>query len=251
MEEGLSIFIASGITSSLFASLLPMLTQYKLYAPIRHESNPTKIQALKDANVVFVESFIDIHTISFDRILWLSTHHGDMVLLEKYATDSFTLAINSGAILDILSGKQDEATTNIYQKSKLALYNVPKLYNFIPGFFIQDIADPGWASKGLHGDTTAKLFSAIHEYDGPDFDWMKAYAVTPKSHICSKILAWINEPLSFEKTTIVSSEKAYTRKELREFELLPSNNNKTKHGVSQNDVISACRAAHFIFNKEV
>lgn len=123
-----------------------------------------------------------------------------------------TLAINSGAVLDILSGKQPESTANAYQKSKLALLQVPKLFNFIPGFFIQDASDPDWASKGLHGDTTGAIFQ--QDFD-EKFAWDKAYCVTPKSILVDLIHSWLDCPANFASVTRVCSDRPYKRSELR------------------------------------
>ena len=125
-----------------------------------------------------------------------------------------TLAINSGAILDIISGAHSEESANAYQKSKLALIRVPGLYNFIPGFFIQDLQDPDWASKGLHGDTTDTVFQKEFV---KDFAWDKAYRVTPKSILVNTILSWIQNPEHFSLVTRVCSEIPYKRSELRCF----------------------------------
>lgn len=206
-----SIYIPAGVTSSLFASLLPSLSDYTIYATVRPESNPTVVEALVKHGVLFVPKDNNLHP---DRILWLSTHD-DVPYLSRYVEDKVPiLAINSGAIMDILTGRQDEATANAYQKSKLALHRAEGIYNIIPGFFIQDLKDPEWASKGLHGDTTVKLFSTEQD---PNFDWGKAYSVTPKSYIVAVITNWLSEQIkAFPKTSMVCSDRQYRRFELRQ-----------------------------------
>ena len=132
MEEVLSVFIISGVTSSLFSSLLPAISgKYNIFATTRPETSQQRIDVLRESGVKFI-SVQDALGRDFDRCLWLSTHD-DADLLAKFSVKYPTLAINSGAIMDIVMGKQDPATANAYQKAKLALYNVPQVYSFIPG----------------------------------------------------------------------------------------------------------------------
>lgn len=257
----LNVFVASGITSSLFASILTtlqkekLLDQFVFFAPIRKESNQLIVEELQKHAIHFIAPDTNI---KFDRTLWLSTHT-DVDYLTKQAAVMPTLAINSGAILDILSGKQDAATANAYQKEKLALYNVPLLYNFVPGFFIQDVERQPWQSKGLHGDTTKKLFDHIFTDDGW---WQKTYAVTPMSYISAAVINWLSKPNTFDKTVIMCSQRPFRRLDLRlvagglnivpEFEnlsLLPVANEQP-FAISTEDVIFACRRAARLHNQQ-
>jgi hypothetical protein len=89
---------------------------------------------------------------------------------------------------------------------------VPGVTKFVPGFFLEDMPLPTWAPKGLHGDTTQKLFSkSLPEA----FDWSKLYSVTPKSYICEAIKTWITSDVKPD-TYIVSSDREYRRWELRQ-----------------------------------
>lgn len=247
--KGLSIFVASGVTSSLFASLLPMISHHKLYAPIRAESDPVKIQAIKDAGVEFAPQEEYDHRI-FDRVLWFSSHscsEEELKRLERYAKEMPTMAVNSVAILGILRGKQDEVTANAYQKDKLSLSRVPKLYNLFSGFFIQDVKDPEWANKGLHGDTTAIVF-ADKLYEGKDFDWEKKFYVTPKSLFCSNcICKWIDKPNDFDTKNVFCSTISYSRKQLREFGQVGS---FYMHDVWHESIVDACQMAYHLHGKK-
>lgn len=219
MEEVLvlRIYIVAGVTSSLFASLLPTIRGvYDVYATVRNESDPDRVAALRAAGIKFI-STKEALGMSFARILWLSTHD-DVGLLVQFSSTP-TVAINSGAIMDILMGKQDESTANAYQRSKMALYRVPGVYSFICGFFIEDLPVPSWASRGLHGDTTAKLFARDAD---PRFDWNKAYSVTPKSYIVKALALWLEHPTEFQRAVIVCSDRQYRRHELRAMAKLPS-----------------------------
>lgn len=210
MNDKKIIYIPAGVTSSLFASLLPSLFSYTLYATIRTDTDPQKIIELTKHDVLFTPRE---NSLKPDRILWFSTHD-DVPYLTSQFPNTPILAINSGAILDIVMGRQDERTANEYQKSKLALYRADNICNIIPGFFIQDVKDPEWASKGLHADTTTKLF--LEQGNDKSEWWGKAYSVTPKSYIVRVILAWLASPESFPKASIVCSDRQYRRFELRE-----------------------------------
>lgn len=259
----LNVLVASGITSSLFASILTtlqkekLLDQFVFFAPIRKESNQHIVEELQKHSIHFIAPDADI---KFERTLWLSTHT-DVDYLTKQAAAMPTLAINSGAILDILNGKQEAATANAYQKEKMALYNVPLLYNFVPGFFIQDVERQPWQSKGLHGDTTKKLFDHIF-VDVHDGWWQKTYAVTPMSYITAAVINWLSKPNTFDKTVIMCSQRPFRRFDLRLFaggltiapelensSLLPVANEQP-FAVSSEDVIFACRRAARLYNQQ-
>ncbi len=211
--EGLSIYVLAGVTSNLFASLLSVLPPtYTIFATVRVETNVDRVQILKDLGITFITHEQALER-QFSRILWLSSHD-DVELLGKFAKTD-TLAINSAAVMDLLMGKQDLATANAYQKSKFALFSVPNVYSLIPGFYIEDMPVPDWASKGLHGDTTAKLFDPNQLATG--FDWTKAYSVTPKSFIVMCIKEWLVKPTIINKNSpvIVCTDRQYRRHELR------------------------------------
>ncbi len=215
MEGALSIYVAGGITSNLFASLLTVLPQaYSIFATVRAETAPSaRVRFLRELGVKFIthEQAFDM---TFSRVIWLSSHD-DASLLSKFAATTETMAINSAAVMDVLMGKQDPATANAYQKSKLALFSVPGVYSLIPGFYIEDMPVPAWASKGLHGDTTAKVFDATQIV--ADLDWSKAYSVTPKSFIVACVKEWLAEPTIISKNSpvIVCTDRQYRRHELR------------------------------------
>ena len=113
-------------------------------------------------------------------------------------------------------GKQTEEQLNSYQRSKLSICRSPGVTIFIPGFYIEDMKIQEWASRGLHGDTTLKLFNKKF-YDGKNFDWSKTYSVTPKSKLVSYIIEWLIHPQTFPNNLpiIVSSDRQYRRWELR------------------------------------
>jgi len=213
----MELYIASGVTSNLFASLLPfLLSSYKIYASVRSSSNKERIDILEKLGIKII-SFEEGLLLSDNiRILWLSTHD-EPLKLEKLSQKGHTLAIASGAIMDFFLGKQKEEELNSYQKSKLSLCRVPGLSIFIPGFYIEDMNVPKWASKGLHGDTTPKLFG-YDFYSEENFDWTKTYSVTPKSKIVCSIIEWLNHPQTFpiNQPIIVCSDRQFRRWELRQ-----------------------------------
>lgn len=219
MQEGLSIFIASGSTSNLFASCFSALSSnYTIYAKFPRIRNDAMRHL--EATVRFVVSVEEMPTIPH-CILWLSPHD-DIEALKKYSFIAPTLAMSSGAVTAFLQGKQTRESLNAYQRSKLAiLEEVEGLSAFIPGFFLEDVDLPRWASRGLHGDTTQKLFSS-----GPvpqDLDLKKCYSVTPKSYIVRAIKAWVDTPLRGQHFCVCSNREFY-RWELRLFAglLLPA-----------------------------
>jgi hypothetical protein len=124
------------------------------------------------------------------------------------------------------------------------------------------VKDPEWASKGLHGDTTAKLFS--EHSPSPGEWWEKAYSVTPKSYIVRVILAWLLSPESFPKASIVCSDRQYRRFELRKkaglsyegYRFLPILNEPIYKDfphppgfvLSETNVEEACEKAHRLIN---
>ncbi len=210
----MQIYIPAGVTSNLFTAIIHLFYQDTVYATVRPSTDPNRIRHLAEAGVKFItlEQALEMQ---FDRVLWLSTHD-DTELLAKFSANTPTLAIASGAIMDFFRGIQSEESLNAYQASKLAICRTPGIYVFIPGFYIEDIGTPDWASPGLHGETTSKLFSKAF-YSSPDFDWGKAYSVTPKSFMILAIYSWLKRPLLMPQNQpiIVCSDRQYRRHELR------------------------------------
>lgn len=208
-----------GVTSNLFSSLLPSFIQNKhnLFATVRPSSNPTQLYQLQSNGVKFIDSNEALHllknTSEESRVLWLSTHD-DTETLTKLSQLAPTLAISSGAIMDFYRGLEKEENLNTYKKAKLSVFRVPNVVSLVPGFYIEDVQVPDWASKGLHGDTTAKLFTK----PGGTCDYSKCYSVTPKSFIVNVINEWIANPRSFRVNVpvIVCSDRQYRRWELRQ-----------------------------------
>lgn len=236
---GLSIFVV-GITSSLFSFLKSVCPpDFTFYTTFRKESDPEKVDQLLKNGINHIEHMKDVH---IDRVIWLSTH-SDIPLMSNFAENYDTLAINSAIILDVVD------PNNEYQQKKFEIHSIPKLYNFIPGFFIQDMRHEAWASKGLHGNSSKKIFDTTFDVD---FNWKKSYTVTPLSHLCAEMIQWCINPKKFEKSTIICSERPYRRYELREFANIkhPFENLKPLQSicsskVTEEMVILACRSAFF------
>lgn len=202
------IFVASGVSSNLFAScFIPLFEAgYIIYA--MHPRNKTK-----EINGITYVSSLEEAQIVPHCILWFSTHD-DHTILEMYASTAPTLAISSGAVTSYLQGKQAYESLNAYQKSKVSVLSVPNITVFIPGFFLEDAPLPAWSpSKGLHGDTTQVLFA--NELP-KQLDWNKCYSVTPKSYIVKAVCEWVQAP-SVKRRIAVCSDREYYRWELRAF----------------------------------
>ncbi|MBX9637203.1 MAG: hypothetical protein K2Q45_06600 [Nitrosomonas sp.] len=253
-----SVFVASGVTSSLFASLLVLLNEKRMrkaftfYAPFRAESDKNRIDELEKEGVYFLRENTGI---GFHRTLWLSTHV-DLEYLHAQSKTTPTLAINSAAILDIIpEGKP----TNNYQAAKMDLYKLPFVKNIISGFFIQDVHQFPWASKGLHGDTSNRVFSGANVQENMREDpwWQKSYCVTPISILCMAIIRWLEAPEELDKTTIICSATPFRRSDLRlvsnayitpeaKFNFLPAIVGQGT--ISDEAVILACRKAYMLQN---
>lgn len=223
--KGLSIYIAGGVTSNLFSALLPgfLDLHHKIWATIREPIvNIERIKALSDLGIKLISKEEGIQQ-SFDAVLWLSTHD-DFEFLSQLAAKNPTLAISSAAIMDYYLGKETEDQLNSYKRSKLLLARIPNIVTLVPGFYIEDIPTPNWASKGLHGDTTLKLFDQNLDNS---FDWNKMYSVTPKTSIVAIINEWLQTPNTFPKNqpVIACSDRAYRRWELRQMAGLSIPNN--------------------------
>jgi hypothetical protein len=214
-EKMLRIFIAGGVTSNLFSALLPGFigSKHLLYATVRKETSAERVKVLSEHGVHFITKEEGL-TKTFDAVLWMSTHD-DIEYLTELAQKVPTLAISSAAIMDYYLGKETEEQLNGYKRSKLALARVPHITTLIPGFYIEDVVTPNWASRGLHGDTTDKLFASQAD---ATFDWNKGYSVTPKSVMIQVINEWLMHPETFPRNEpiIVCSDRVYRRWELRE-----------------------------------
>jgi len=239
----MKIYVAAGVISNLFSLILPLLEGFQIFATIKPET-------MLGSGIRFISVENGLRT-RFDRVLCFSTHD-EPKLLEKYAYMSPTLAISSGEILDYYLGLQREEDLNPYQKSKLAICRVPGIFAFVPGFFIEDIETPFWASKGLHGKSNQIIFGP--SVDAPEFDWNKAYSVTPKSMIQRAMISWIENPKNFAQSAplIVCSDRQYYRHELRTMSqkeehlpLLPEIYLQLSHGirVRHEEVSLACKRA--------
>lgn len=209
-----------GATSNLFSSLLPSFLQnkHKLFSTVRLETSESRIMNLEKNGVQFIQPGAALellkNTPSNDaRVLWLSTHD-DTETLSRLSQVAPTLAISSGAIMDFYRGLEKEENLNAYKKAKLSVLRVSNVVALVPGFYLEDIAVPDWASKGLHGETTAKLFSK----QGGAIDYSKMYSVTPKTFIVNVINEWIANPQSFPVNVpvIACSDRQYRRWELRQ-----------------------------------
>lgn len=217
--EGQKIYVVAGVTSNLFSALITTVFagHQGIYATVRQESLPAQVGALATLGVNFVtrEEGLDlVKSGRISRCLWLSKHD-DPDLVRQIARLAPTLVINSAAIMDYVRGIATHESLNGYQKSKLAMYEISGVWTFVPGFFIEDVPTPAWASKGLHGDTTAKILAKDRD---PAFDWSKAYSVTSKRKLAQAIARWVENPDAIHKNTpvIVCTDRTYSREELRE-----------------------------------
>lgn len=128
--------------------------------------------------------------------------------------------------MDYYLGKLSEEQLSAYARGKLQLAKIG-VTTFIPGFYLGDkkyickTANNDWASQGLHGETTKKLFAKTAEADGK-FDWNKAYSVTPLSIMVQIINEWLQHPETFPVgvPVIVCSDRQYRRWELRNMAIL-------------------------------
>lgn len=215
----LKIYIAGGATSNLFVtSVLPLLLKNEdaIFATVREPTRPIAIE-LQQRHSVTLVCADDAKNTSFDRVLWFSTHD-DIEMLTRFSSTTPTLAISSAAVMDYHRGVLSKDQLNAYQKSKLLLGRIPNIYTLIPGFYIDDVSMPGAnVSKGLHGDSTVKIFNDGDTYTGDDFDWGKSYSVTPKSLLAAAIVKWIDTPSIIKPNTpvIACSDRVWSRGDLR------------------------------------
>jgi hypothetical protein len=150
--------------------------------------------------------------------LWLSPH-ADVPLLSQFAARMPTLCIASGAVMEFYAQHKsfagDTSALSPYQQSKLIMCNVPGVYVFVPGFYIEDVATPSGASAGLHGESTGKIFGPTDAV--PEFDWERRYSVTPKTYLGLAVLRWLESSSGMPRNApiIVCTDQEYSRRELR------------------------------------
>lgn len=216
------IYVAGGVTSNLFSALLPSFVEsgHMIWATVREpdeknrEIHMLRVKTLTDMGVKMITKEEGLK-LPFDAVLWLSTHDDFDFLAQLTAKEMPTCAISSGAIMDYYLGSETEEQLNEYKRSKLTLSRIPNIVTLIPGFYIEDIPTPQWASKGLHGKTTVNLFSNDPE---ASFDWNRMYSVTPKSTLVMIINEWLSHPETFPRNQpiIACTDRQYRRWELRQ-----------------------------------
>lgn len=245
----LQLFVASGVASSLFSSLLPFLryctnnpfSGNKITGIVRPTTDEGKLRHrkfLRQQGVKLIEmheneniqrtlaNWVHIYGGGVEkqkefkkntRILWLSTHD-DAKTLAYCASLAPTIAIGSGAMLDFLSGKiditnADDGVVN-YVQGKLRMALTPDVTTLVPGFFLEDDIRNPLCPTGLHLDTTEWLLEDVLE---PDYNWGKGKYVTPKTFICEIIRMWIINPDPYlGKWFHCGSSRTYQRWEIRE-----------------------------------
>lgn len=229
------IFVVSGVTSSLFVSLLPYFrySVSQIVGLVRHTDDISKLEHivyLRSCGVEIItqsNSICDDITIFFNtssispakhwRFLWLSTHD-DAQTLRYCANMAPTLAIGSGIMIDYYNGKVDltkaPKTVVEYIQGKLRMALTPNVTTLCPGFFLEDDPSTRKTPGGLHRESTLAIFS--NELL-PTFDWGKPKYVTPKSFLAECIMRWyINPTPHLGKWYHCGSELAYHRWQLRQ-----------------------------------
>lgn len=241
----MNLYVATGITSSLFAALLPHLSGYNVVGSVRELTLPSDAtedqkqkydeqvahrEYLEDRGVALVNydgtseglgKSIDSQMTGKDRnqwrILWFSSHD-DQANLLKCANYADTIAIGSGAMVDFYLGKIDLTTTQpgviAYIQSKLRMALTPGVTLFCPGFYVEDDATIPRTPGGLHHDTQDVLLKPECDVN---FNWGKAKYITLKSELVRGILQWIaNSSPYLNKWYLVGTERPWQRWELRE-----------------------------------
>lgn len=214
------IIVASGVTSNLFRSLLPIINDKYIIVGLRLPEASTEHHEWLHQHYVNIVITNDIHQAVLDaqeddtRILWLSTH-SDVPLLKSISLNHPTLAIGSGAALDFINGNMDltkqTKETVQYVQDKVVTMFLPQVYTLIPGFYLEDM---GAKTGGLHRTTTTKLMQPTFD---PDFNWGKAKFVTPKSLVVQTITTWlaISDPPRSSWNRI-GTQGTYNRWEIRD-----------------------------------
>lgn len=222
------ICVATGVTSSLFASLLPAFRymDVKLIGVIRETNDPAKLKHQQYLTRMGVDLVKDIHHATWHinspvRYLWLSTQElpTDARELGQLSAQHPTLAIGSGAMLDFYKGHIDLTTAPMpvvsYVQSKVRMALTKGVTTLLPGFFIEDDPSVPMTPSGLHRETSAKI-RAI-ELD-ESYNWSKPKYVTPKTFIVKIIVKWCLNPTPYlDKWYHCGSDRAYNRWELRHF----------------------------------
>ena len=226
------IYFASGCTSNfVMTTFKTNLVNYinqdiDVYASVRN-SDSIESNILKASGIRMISTQDSLHD-NFKpyRILWFSSH-SDPDLLALYAKKAPTLLISSGAIMNYyLNPDSDNVGGNLsdYAYGKFAMSKVPGVHIFVPGFLIEDIGFTQNNKSGLHSESTKIIFgndngnAKTYLQTYCDYDWGRAYSVTPKSFLQTAIVRWIDDPdsMPIEQPIIVCSDRVYRRYELRE-----------------------------------
>lgn len=240
----MTLYFASGITSNFImtafiSKLSEYLTTNTIYATVR-DTESSQALILKDMGIKFISKDDSLNdNFSPARILWFSTHN-DPDLVKLYAKKAPTLVISSAAIMDfyIDPSKLEGVDVNSYAYGKYVMSKVPGVHVFVPGFYIEDVGFTNDDKGGLHSESTKIIFgNDKNNYNAYfnsniNFDWGKAYSVTPKSYLISVIQKWLDDParMQINVPIIICSDRVYRRYELRayaEYEV-PMNDVKIK-----------------------
>jgi hypothetical protein len=228
------VFIASGITSSLFSSLIPFLrySAKEVYGVVRDTEDAEKRKHLdylryQGCNLVqisngnslskTIENFFKILNMTKSeidnwRILWFSTHD-DRETLDVCARIAPTLAIGSGAMIDFYLGSVPKS--NDYIDSKLRMALTPNVTTLCCGFFLEDDPNIPPSPSGLHRDTTLILTKCTNGIIADPKWWSKGYYLTPKTFVCEAIVRWIADSHNkIGKWYHVGSIRTYSRAEI-------------------------------------
>lgn len=258
MLSKISVFVASGVTSSLFATIFAHFlggSVKELVACVRVTDDKKKIEyrkSLMEQGVTLLEYkselpetiqnfFQDVGSPQKNwRILWFSTHD-DAKTLAYCAHIAPTLAIGSGAMLDFYTGKIDlakiDSGTLKYLQGKLRMALTSGVTVLLPGFFLEDNDKVPKTPGGLHHNTTKILIQQAFE---KDFKWGKAKYVTPKTMIANIVKKWLIAPESYlDKWYHVGSTKAWQRWELRDH--MPEFNDDVSKQIKEDNPASTKR----------
>lgn len=103
--------------------------------------------------------------------------------------------------------------SNAYIDGKLRMALTPNVTTLCFGFFLDDDPTVLDSGSGLHIDTT-KVLLGIDPAD-KDFNWNKAYYVTPKTFACEAIIRWMAHPENkLGKWYHAGTSRKYSRAEL-------------------------------------
>ncbi len=232
----MNVFIARGVTSNLGCTLVPIFQRNgtPVFATTRG-TDPQKIARLTSLGVKFVSdneamSMFNLST----RGLWLIRE--TQPYLAEITKKIPVLTISSANILDYHLGKQTKESLTPDQVKNIELREAGTS-NIIAGFFIDDLPAPSWASVGMHGETTSKLFSPDMIID--EKFWTRSYCVTPKSDLCRAILSWTANTNYFKHHHIYS-KYVYARWQLRSLAGFPISGNFKAPFAYEDNVKQAC-----------